>query len=211
MSLVTIWGGLGTSAPEIGKKVADILHANYVDQEIIADVAARLRLPEKEVMEKEIGPNKFMDRIYEALKRCYTFEAGFAAIFTPLWLFPLDNSIFFLALKSVILEMACNQPIVIQGRGSQFILKECPKSIHILVVAPMDTRIKFIMLNYHLDQKSAKKEIERSDNMSLKYFKKIFNADCQDPKNYDLVINTDYFNLQASASIITGILNLKSL
>lgn len=154
MSLVTIWGGLGTSAPEIGKKVADILHADYVDQEIIADVAARLRLPEKEVMEKEIGPNKFMDRIYEALKRCYTFEAGFAAIFTPLWLLPLNNTNYFHALKSVIIKLADNQPIVIQGKGSQFILKDFPKSLHILVVASMETRIKFIMLNHYCPVKN---------------------------------------------------------
>ena len=35
MSVVTIRGRLGSGAPEIGKLVADKLHADYVDREII--------------------------------------------------------------------------------------------------------------------------------------------------------------------------------
>ena len=46
MSLVTIRGQLGSGAPEIGRKVAGKLHVDYVDREIIAQVAKRLA-PEK--------------------------------------------------------------------------------------------------------------------------------------------------------------------
>ena len=50
MSLVTIRGQLGSGAPEIGRKVADKLHFDYVDREIIAEVAARLQREERDVL-----------------------------------------------------------------------------------------------------------------------------------------------------------------
>jgi len=43
MPVITIRGTLGSSAPEIGKLVAEKLHIDYVDREIIAEIAERLR------------------------------------------------------------------------------------------------------------------------------------------------------------------------
>jgi hypothetical protein len=42
MSIVTIRSHLGNRAPEIGKLVADKLHTDYIDREIIAEVAGWL-------------------------------------------------------------------------------------------------------------------------------------------------------------------------
>ena len=50
MSVVTIRGQLGSGAPEIGREVAERLHADYVDREIIAEVAARLHRQEQDVI-----------------------------------------------------------------------------------------------------------------------------------------------------------------
>jgi Cytidylate kinase-like family len=68
MSLLTIRGQLGSGAPEIGRQVADVLHANYVDREIIAEVAARLHRQEKDVIAKEMPPSRLLGRIAAALK-----------------------------------------------------------------------------------------------------------------------------------------------
>ena len=57
MSLVTIRGQLGTGAPEIGRLVAEQLQADYVDREIIAQVAARLQRKEQDVIAKETPPS----------------------------------------------------------------------------------------------------------------------------------------------------------
>lgn len=54
MPIVTIRGQLGSGAPEIGKGVAELLHADYVDREIIAEVAARLQRDEQDVIAKEM-------------------------------------------------------------------------------------------------------------------------------------------------------------
>jgi len=58
MAVVSIRGFLGSGAPEIGRLVAERLHLDYVDRQIIAEVAARLRRQEQDVVEKELPPGK---------------------------------------------------------------------------------------------------------------------------------------------------------
>ena len=75
MSLVTIRGQLGSGAPEIGREVAHKLHFDYVDREIIAEVAARLQREERDVIAKEMPPGTLLGRILEALTSNYAGDA----------------------------------------------------------------------------------------------------------------------------------------
>jgi len=56
MPVVTIRGQLGSGAPEIGRLVADELHADYVDREIAAKVAELLNAHKQDVIAKEMHP-----------------------------------------------------------------------------------------------------------------------------------------------------------
>ena len=208
MSVVTIRGQLGTGAPEVGKQIADRLHSDYVDREIIAEVAARLHRQEQDVIAKEMPPSSFLGRIVEALGR--GGGMGFEGAYLPLWQIPLDDMRYLEALKSVIKELARSQPLVIRGRGSQFILKDYPGSLHILLVAPLEVRVKRVMQNLKLDEEAAKQEIGSHDNSRQEFIKRYFQAELEDPENYDLVINTERLSFDAAASIIVDALSFKS-
>ena len=56
MPLITIRGTLGSGAPEIGKQIAARFHIDYVDREIIAEIAERLKRPKYDVEAKEMPP-----------------------------------------------------------------------------------------------------------------------------------------------------------
>jgi len=209
MSLVTIRGPLGSGAPEIGRQVADRLHADYVDREIIAEVAARLHRQEQEVIAKEMPSSSLLGRIAGALEHSYGFDVGIEGAYLPVWQIPLDDTRYLNALESVIKELARTQPLVIRGRGSQFILKDYPQALHVLVVAPLEVRVKRVMQNLNLDQQAARQEIARFDNSSREFIKRYFKAELEDPKWYDLVINTGHLSFQAAASIIADALPFK--
>lgn len=199
MSVVTIRGQLGSGAPEIGRLIADSLHADYVDREIIAKVAEKLRWPDQEIATKEMPPGSLMERIAEALGRSgLTLDKG---PYLPTWEIPLADTLYLSGLESVITELAKNQPIVIQGRGSQYILKGYPESLHILTIAPVELRVKRVMVKLQLDQESAEKEISRTDNSRREFIKRYFGADQEDPIHYDLVINTEHLTFENAASI----------
>ena len=209
MSLLTIRGQLGSGAPEIGKQVADALHASYVDREIIAEVAARLNRQEKDVIAKEMPPSSLLGRIAEALERAAPFGVGFEGAYLPTWEIPLNDTRYLQALKSVVRELARSQSLVIHGRGGQFILRDDPRAFHIHVVAPLEVRVKRIMQNLELDQEAARQEIARFDHSTRQFVKKYFQAELEDPVYYDLVINTKNLSFQAAASIIVEALSLK--
>jgi cytidylate kinase len=199
MSVVTIRGQLGSGAPEIGRQVADRLHADYIDREIIAEVAARLHRQEQDVIVKEMPPGSLMGRIAEALGRS---GVGFEGVYLPTWEIPLDDTRYLRALESVVRELARSQSLVIRGRGSQFILKDYHGALHVLVVAPLEVRVRRVMENLKLDQETAKGEIARFDSSRREFIKRYFQAELEDPVYYDLVINTERFSFQAAASIV---------
>lgn len=209
MSLVTIRGQLGSGAPEAGRQIADRLQANYVDREIIADVAARLHREEREVIVKEMPPGSFLGRIVETLGNNWAFGDGMAGAYLPVGEIPLNNTSYLQALESVVRELARSQPLVILGRGSQFILKGYPGVLHVLAVAPLEVRVERVMRDHRLDQEATKQEILRYDNSLREFFKRYFKAEPEDPVYYDLVINTGRFSFQAAASIVVDALSFK--
>jgi cytidylate kinase len=209
MSVITVRGQLGSGAPEIGREVADRLQAGYIDREIIAEVAARLHRQEEDVIAKEMPPSSLLSRIAEALEHSFVFGDGFAGAYLPLGQIPLNDARYLQALESVIKELARSPSVVIRGRGSEFILKDHPGSLHVLVVAPLELRVERLMENLNLDRETARQEAERFDSSLREFIKRYFKAEREDPVNYDLVINTGRFTLQAAASMIVNALSLK--
>jgi cytidylate kinase len=210
MLVVTIRGKLGSGAPETGRQVAEKLHIDYIDREIIARVAARLNLQEQEILAKEMPPSGLQNRIAEALARGYNAGDGIQGVYLPMWQIPLDNNRYIEALTAFIQELAQDHSAVIYGRGSQFILKDHPQAIHISIVAPLKLRIKRIMDSMTLTEEGAKQEITRIDSSSREFMKRYFGAEMDDPTYYDLVINTEQFSCEAAASIIIDALQLKT-
>ena len=211
MSIVTIRGQLESGAAEVGKQVTDKLKADYIDQEIIAGVAARLRRQEYEVTKKEMPPSTLLGRVAEALETSYSFGDGMAGAYLPVGQIPLDDHRYLEALETVIKEVVRNRskPLVILGRGSQFILKDYSETLHVLVVAPLEVRVKRLMQRLNLDPEAARQEITRYDNSLRKFFKRYFKVEPEEPVHYDLVINTGRCNFQAAASVVVDALSSK--
>jgi hypothetical protein len=201
---------LGSGAPEIGKLVADKLHTDYVDREIIAQVAERLHWPKQDIAKKEMPPGSSLRRIAEALGRGYALGTGFEGAYLPTWAIPLDDTRYIIGLESVIKELAGSGSIVIRGRGSQFILRDFPGAFHVLVIAPLELRMKRVMKGLKLDEKAAKQEIERFDSSRREFTKRYFQAELEDPAYYDIVISTEHLSFEGSASIIVHAVPFKN-
>jgi cytidylate kinase len=216
MPIVTIRGQFGSGAPEIGKMLADNLHIDYVDREIIADVATKLNYPEQKIAKQEMPPTGLIKRILDAVAHSYppvsdTAMSKMTMMYLPPSEIPLDDTSYLLSLESVIKELASANSIVIRGRGSQFILKDYPGAVHVLTVASLETRIKRIMNIMSLDEKSARQEIHRFDSSRREFIKRYFKADLEDPINYDLVINTEHIIFKDAVSLIIAALSAKKL
>ncbi len=203
MAVVTIRGPLGSGATEVGRLIADLLKADYVDREIIAEVAARLNRDEQEVLAKETPPSGLLERIAEALEGSAPLGVGFEGAYLPAWEIPLDDARYFQTLESVVRELA-RKPLVIQGRGSQFILKSDPGVFRVQLVAPVEVRLKRVMEELKADPETAKQAMLRFEGSSRKFVKRYFQVEVDDPVHYDLVVNTERLSFPAAASIVAG-------
>jgi cytidylate kinase len=199
---------MGSGAPEIGKLAAALLKVDYVDREIIAEVAAAINRSDIEIMAKERPSTNLLERIGEALAQS-AIRRGVASAYLSTSAMPLDDKRYLKGLTSVIRELAKTQRIVIRGRGSQFILKDYPRALHVFVIAPLKMRVTRVMTDLKLDEKEAKKEIVNSDSSRREFTRSYFHAELEDPVLYDLVINTKNLNFKAAASIIANALRNK--
>jgi hypothetical protein len=126
MAVITIRGQLGSGADEVGRAIASQLHYEYVDREIIAKVARKLKLSRREVSEKEMPPSSLLGRIAEVMASSYSVNPASPDVSLPVWQIPLNDARYLETLERVIKDIASGGYLVIRGRGSQFILKDLP-------------------------------------------------------------------------------------
>ncbi len=209
MPVITIRGKMGSGAPEIGKRVAEHLHVDYIDRELIAAVAAKLNTQEQEILAKETPPCNLRERIEEALQRGYATGVGVQGAYLPISQIPLDDSRYLDALTALIKDLAQGHSAVIYGRGSQYILRDHPRTINVSIVAPYKARVKRVMSEMNCNEDRARHEINRFDNSAREFIKRFFGAEMEEPTCYDLVINTERLSYDSAAAIILESLRIK--
>jgi cytidylate kinase len=213
MPVITIRGQLGSGAPEIGKLVAEKLRYDYVDREIVAEVAAQLGYSKRKIEAKEMPAGTLTGRISEALNHSYPMDGAGGGLGTiipmylPTWDVPLDDPNYLSRLEAVIKELASSQSIVIRGRGSQIILKDYPGSLHVLAIAPLELRISRVMSDQKVNDKIARQKITRFDTSRREFIKRYFKVELEDPIHYDLVVNTEHLTFEDAANIIIDTLS----
>ena len=90
---------------------------------------------------------------------------------------------------------------VILGRGANFALKEI-NALRVRIVAPDDLRRKVVQETQGLTADDAKKMMASTDANRTAFIRRYFNADAQDPANYDLILNTGFLSVEKAVNII---------
>ena len=93
---------------------------------------------------------------------------------------------------------------IIVGRGACCVARRLPLGIHIRLVAPEATRIKWIVRRFKISEDDARTAMLREDRDRQRMFTTFFNRDIDDPLLYDAVWNTASVDLhEISESVIT--------
>ena len=93
------------------------------------------------------------------------------------------------AVRVIIQELYNQGNMVIIGRGSQYILRGYKNAWHILLVAELGDRVRFLMKRYQLTEKEAQKAIEQRDEIRRRFLAFFSDKESHDdPLSYDLVI-----------------------
>ena len=109
----------------------------------------------------------------------------------------------------VILQLAQVGHVLFVGRGAHIITQSLPGGFHVRLVAPLEIRVRRLMALQNCDTEAAKAIVEKTDLARRRYLQANFDRDIEDPRSYDLVINTGRISAAAASQIVIEALRRK--
>ena len=224
MAIITIARQYGSGGRFVGQEVARLLRADYVDKEIIRLAAQRAGVAEEVVAQRDERPITRGERIARMIQTFLESSAATGSAGDPFLgttgadillsrtygesTTPspdVDDKRYFELISGVIKDLAQTGNIVILGRGGNMILKDVPRVLRALVIAPFEIRLRRVMEREHLNATEATKLINQMDANRAAFTKQFFKVERTDPLNYDLVLNTAKYSFELAARLITDV------
>ena len=139
MAVITISRQFGAGGRTLGEMVAKKLGYEFYDNEVIQMVSIHAKVSANSVdaLEKETGGTfkKLITDIVPKSLRDLIISRKQETI---------DEEIYVDILQKIITEIADDGNAVVIGRGSQYILKDHEDTFHVLIIADINDRVKFI-------------------------------------------------------------------
>ncbi len=218
MPVITISRQYGSAGEAIAYAAARELGYDYVDKELLAEVAQLANASETDI---EAFDERDERGLLSFLKK--TFLGSVAYDYTMYYPFiwgadppnfyrrPVQPAVPILTQKelvqcfnTVIDRLWQRGDIFLVGRGSQIVLKEKPNTIHIRFVAPLEVRCARIMQEQSLSHDAALARIREADKQRAQYLRRYYDANWSDPTLYHLVVNTGLCSKDSVVKFIIG-------
>ena len=201
--VVTISRQFGSGGSEIARLLAQESNLHYIDRQVIDEISHQLNVDVQQVTDQNEQPSDLAGHILEAVQASNPFVSNYSSLLGQASARMLSRELaYFQLTQRVILELATQGNAVIVGRGSQFLLHNAPRTLHIYIFAPLPYRIETIMKRYDLDRSRAKQLIEQHDYEHDSYLRRYYGSDGHQPGLYHLLINTRLFSLDLAADLI---------
>ena len=207
MPVITVGRQFGAGGATVGRMLADQLKSDFLDSNIIDEVARRLQLPKEEVEAEDEQPGSLLARLLVALGSASTepLIPPEATAWNPPNTAPtFDTRKAVLQItQHVIEEAARTGNVVIVGRGGAYILSNFPGALHVFLRAAEAVRAKAIMARFNItSEDEARRRIKQTDENWTSYIKQVYGHDRNHPAHYDLVLDTGRLGYDATVDAI---------
>ena len=211
MPVITIGRQFGAGGATVGRMLADRLKSDFLDSEIIDEVARRLQLPKEEVEAEDEQPGSLLARLLVALGSASTepLIPAEATAWTPPNASPtFDTRKAVLQItQHVIQEAARTGNVVIVGRGGAYILAGQADALHVFLRAPEAVRVKAIMARYNIaSEEEAKKRLKLTEENWTSYIRQVYGHDRTHPGHYDMVLDTGRLGYEGTIAAVLAVL-----
>jgi len=204
MSVITISRQFGAKGKTLGRRLADTLGYYYADEDIIerAVVEVYLSSDGKKIFEAEPG-----DKLKRFISRLNPFGTSLMELPLSDKERHIDGFKYVELLNLIIPKIAKEGNAVIVGRGGQYVLQDFEDTLHILLIAKEEDRIKFIENDYRVSRvrtiQILKRMVKRRANLYSYFGKK----DYDDPNLYNLVLNMSLLSIDKAEELISKLIN----
>ena len=229
MPVITLTGRTASGAREVGPRVASLLDIDFVDQQLMVQAAQRCGVPVGVVVERDERYGSFRQRVAGVINAILersaasgadplagpgSLEAVLSRSYAEVGLEEeekdFSDQTYLDTVSAIISELAASGRIVVLGRGSQMILADLPRALHVLCVAPKEVRYERFGEREGIGIEEAKRRVNENDRGRAAFYKKFWKVDVQDPCLYDLTVDTSHFTLDQAAELIATAVRVKA-
>jgi cytidylate kinase len=222
MAVITIAREMGSTGDKFGREIADAFGYEFLDKEIIRQVANKIGSPEEEVEQYDEKADswlvRFLTEVFVAHPDMQSYYSTFAHV-EPSYAYgvaepyvfyepptggkPVDPKTIVKHFEEIIREVAAKGNVVIIGRASQCILQDLPGALHVRTVAPLEWRTQNVMRdNPDLSRQDAEDLIRRNDRWRDRYISVNYGCKWADPLLYHMVISMDKWELPKAVGML---------
>lgn len=194
--IVAIGRELGAGGHEVGERIAALIGAELLDDQIVDLVAQKIGAPASYVAAKDETVETFAERLFHSIRQAQP-EAYAAGTDIPDW---SEDRLFALT-SDLIRERAREHSLVVIGRGAPILLANMPGLLRLFVIAPIEARVRRLTERMGVSAEEALREIKASDQRRAAYLKQYFGVDWRDPHLYDLIVNSGALGVEQAARI----------
>jgi len=191
--VVTISREAGALGSQVARKLADEMKMDLSGKNIINQIAENSKISSEVIKQLDEKSRSFLDDLIAAWNTNVNIIS--------------DN--YFKQLVQTIATIGKHGNAIIVGRGGSHIVP-APQNLRLRFIAPLEIRIKRIMDEFKCQEDDAKKRIKERDEYRRQFIKKYFHVEIDDPRNYDLVINTEHLGLNDSVELIKTIIKKRT-
>jgi cytidylate kinase len=227
MPVITITGNVASGALAVGQAVAEQLGIDFVDHQLLVQASQRCGVPVGTVAEHDERRGSFRERLSSlvrtALERSaasgldpLTGATGLEAILSRTYAEmaaeepQLSDSLYLETMTGIIRELAAQGNVVIHGRSGQMILAKMPEVLHTQCVAPRRVRAQRLAERDEIGLEEATRRAVESDRARCAFYKKFWHVEVEDPKLYDLTIDTTRLSYEIATDLVVAAAKAKS-
>lgn len=180
--------------------MAERLGFQYVDEEIVAQAAAKGGVSPADVADEERRKSALGRLLREIARGAAVDGYGISGMArqsegaTPDEIRGL--------IQAAIEETAARGNVVIVAHAASFALPRSPNVLRVLVTASPESRAQRLSESYGFDTETAQKAIKESDAARADYLRRFYRVDIEHPTHYDLVVNTGSLSPERAADLV---------
>jgi len=189
---ITVSRLIGASGSEIGRCLAEELHWQVFDREILSAIAETSHTREavlSRLDERAIGT--INDYLAQMVVPGDPGQAGY-----------LEH------LVRVVWGLARQGNAIILGRGANYFL-DSRFGLRVRLVAPFDTRVDRVAERESLARSDAAQAVRRNDERQQAFIRQVFRRELNDAEGFDLVLNTGSLSTEVAVATILAALRHK--
>ena len=113
-----------------------------------------------------------------------------------------ERKTYALATQAALAEQVVRGEAVYHGLAGHLLLREIPEVLRVRLIAPVEIRVKALMEQRRMTREDAERFIAQVDSHRVRWTRLMYNADIEDPRLYDIVLNLEKTTIQSGCDTV---------